>query len=355
MAPEPGVPPDSRAQRYYVALDERFVKGMTQEETADRLHLSVRQLQRVQKEAVLLLARRLEEHRTRPARLPDGDRRAHVGPAVRGQASDWDKQAEMELAALRTSSPESVADVQQTVLGVLELAEVVASRHHVRIRVGSIPSGLAAAVNPTALRQTLITAIGRLVPLISPGEIRVYATLADAKVRVTLTGSLTTTAHLDIDELVRDIITPPGASVEARLRGTRVFLRVRAPSALQRTVVVVEDNPDMVHLYRRSTAGTAYRIVHAPPSEDLVPAIEAAAPDAIVLDVMLPHIDGWQLLTHLYERPSTRSIPIIVCSVVKERELALALGASLFIPKPIRPTQFIAALDQVVPRAPGGP
>ena len=74
----------------------------------------------------------------------------------------------------------------------------------------------------------------------------------------------------------------------------------------------------------------------------------------IVLDVMLPDpaIDGWELLAQLHEHPETRSIPVIICSVIRERQLALSLGAASYLPKPVRRKDFIEALDGVVRRAP---
>jgi CheY-like chemotaxis protein len=76
--------------------------------------------------------------------------------------------------------------------------------------------------------------------------------------------------------------------------------------------------------------------------------IEAIPPDVIVLDVMLPDVDGWNLLLDLHEHPATRSIPVIVCSVVREENLAMSLGAALYLSKPVSPRQFIRALDQVL-------
>ena len=79
--------------------------------------------------------------------------------------------------------------------------------------------------------------------------------------------------------------------------------------------------------------------------------VEDFAPDVIVLDIMLPDVDGWELLALLHEHPVARSIPIIVCSVVREEDLALALGAALYLPKPVERQQFIRALDQVLSQA----
>ena len=119
-------------------------------------------------------------------------------------------------------------------------------------------------------------------------------------------------------------------------------------------MLVVDDNEDMARLYRGATVGTRYHIAHIAQGRDLAAALEAVAPDVIVLDVMLPDIDGWRLLMRLHEDPVSRAIPVIVCSVVREEDLALSLGAVRYLPKPVRPREFIQALDQVFPQAAAG-
>jgi Amt family ammonium transporter len=66
---------------------------------------------------------------------------------------------------------------------------------------------------------------------------------------------------------------------------------------------------------------------------------------------MLPDIDGWDLLTRLSEMPDTRDIPVIVCSVVSDPELAIALGAMGCLTKPVQRPEFLAALNRVANRS----
>jgi len=68
---------------------------------------------------------------------------------------------------------------------------------------------------------------------------------------------------------------------------------------------------------------------------------------------MLPDVDGWELLTHLHQHPATRHIPVLVCTVVHAEELARALGAAAYLAKPVRRAEFIEALRQLRPQAPG--
>jgi CheY-like chemotaxis protein len=71
-------------------------------------------------------------------------------------------------------------------------------------------------------------------------------------------------------------------------------------------------------------------------------------PQLILLDVMMPGRDGWTALGQLREHPQTQHIPIIVCSIVSQRELALALGAVAFLRKPVSREDLLAALNHWV-------
>jgi CheY-like chemotaxis protein len=63
-----------------------------------------------------------------------------------------------------------------------------------------------------------------------------------------------------------------------------------------------------------------------------------------MLDVMMPQVDGWELLAAIKSNPATRDIPVIVCSVLKSPALALKLGAAAYLPKPVSQQALIEAL-----------
>ena len=130
--------------------------------------------------------------------------------------------------------------------------------------------------------------------------------------------------------------------------GKSLSFRIVVPSTDQVTVLVVDDNLDQVHFYWRCAAGTRYRIIHAAQGQRTVQAIQAIAPEVIILDILLPDVDGWELLEKLHSHPATRAIPVIVCSIIAEEDLALVLGAALYLSKPIQHTAFIQALTQVL-------
>jgi CheY-like chemotaxis protein len=67
-------------------------------------------------------------------------------------------------------------------------------------------------------------------------------------------------------------------------------------------------------------------------------------PTVIILDVLLPQEDGWELLMSLRADDRTRDIPVIVCSVLREPQLARSLGASAHLPKPVTQGALLEAL-----------
>ena len=116
------------------------------------------------------------------------------------------------------------------------------------------------------------------------------------------------------------------------------------------TVVIVEDNRDLVRLYSRYLAGRGYRLIEIGDSATAVQRIAEIMPDAIVLDLMMSRVDGWQILQSLRGSPSLRSIPVAVCSVLNEPELARSLGADDYLRKPVRPPELLECLTGLLER-----
>jgi CheY-like chemotaxis protein len=75
---------------------------------------------------------------------------------------------------------------------------------------------------------------------------------------------------------------------------------------------------------------------------------EEQAPQVIVLDVMMPERDGWTVLGQLREHPKTHDIPVIVCSILSQEQLALTLGAAQFLRKPVTRQALLSALDHQI-------
>jgi CheY-like chemotaxis protein len=352
LEPSADTPPTAQTKRVFDLLHNRFVLKLTQEETAEYLHVSLSSVQRGQREAIHVLARVIWE-RGRAPKPPAKEHFQEEQPSTEEtRRPDWRSQMRQELASLRSVDPNRVTDVAETLQGVLELESALVPGHDVHLEVGYVQPDLIAVVHPSALRQTLIAALGRLARHAAPGSITIFARLKEGNAKITVRGPIAREQELTEEDLTRNILVPEGTTVEAGIEGGHAFLWINAPSLGQITVLAVDDNPDMLQFYRRCTTGTRYRIVHATGGKEAMGKIKTSSPDIMVLDVMLPDVDGWKLLMQLHEDPATRAIPIIVCSVVREEDLARALGAAMYLPKPVEPRQFVEALDQVCPRVP---
>ena len=353
LKPGPNVPPSARAWRIYELLSYRYVQNLTQKNTAERLGITSRHLRREQGEAVLVLARWLWEQRHVDGSAADKLARGMIEQPVEAEAPnakspEWRFQVRQELASLQRSAPGSVADVGQTVKGVVKLGSALVVKDGISIQLKEVQPGLIAAIHPSALRQVLVRAIGQLAQHMSAGVIAIEATSKGKRVNITLSGRPAAANGPLGSPLIQEILTAQNGTLEVRTTSESISFEMALPAVAPITVLVVDDNLDLVHFYRRYTAGSRYQIVHVAQGREVFAVVESAVPDIIVLDVMLPDIDGWELLTHLHEHPATRSVPIIICSVIREKELALALGATLYLPKPVHRGQFIEALDQVL-------
>jgi len=78
-------------------------------------------------------------------------------------------------------------------------------------------------------------------------------------------------------------------------------------------------------------------------------------PAVIILDVMIPSQDGWEILERLRADPETRGTPVVICSVLPEQTLALSLGVDQFLPKPVSRSALLAILQRCrsLPMKPG--
>jgi CheY-like chemotaxis protein len=124
--------------------------------------------------------------------------------------------------------------------------------------------------------------------------------------------------------------------------------RIDLPTNHHTTILIVDDNVDILALYDRYLTPHGYRVVVAQSAaiaQKLAPQIR---PNAIILDLMMPEQDGWDLLQFLLNQPETEHIPIVVCSVLNQKDLAFSLGVSAFLEKPITEQALLATLRKAI-------
>jgi signal transduction histidine kinase/CheY-like chemotaxis protein len=115
-------------------------------------------------------------------------------------------------------------------------------------------------------------------------------------------------------------------------------------------VLVIEDDPSAVRLLREYLEPAGYSVRIAAGAESGLSMAADQRPAAIVLDVLLPGVDGWEALRRLKADPALRDVPVIMLTVVDERDVGLALGAVDYLVKPIQRAALLASLARFAPR-----
>ncbi|MDH5549674.1 MAG: response regulator, partial [Gemmatimonadota bacterium] len=110
------------------------------------------------------------------------------------------------------------------------------------------------------------------------------------------------------------------------------------------TVLVIDDDPAVRQLLGRMLGKEGFRVVEAANGELGLALARNEAPDVITLDVLMPGMDGWAVLTALKAEPGLAAIPVVMLTITDERKLGFSLGASEYLTKPIDRAQLSAVL-----------
>ena len=207
--------------------------------------------------------------------------------------------------------------------------------------------------NRTLLRQAILQTLSHLLDQAPTERVVLRAETAQHDVGISITASC---AEGQCEALAHSVNWEGAASLTRILggewlppetAGDRVVVRFTLPLERSRVVLVVEDNPSAVQLVRRYLAEEPYQVLSASLGIEALALIEERVPDVIILDVMLPGRDGWELLQSFRQRPATADVPILMASVLAETRLAESLGASGYLKKPYTQAELLEALRRL--------
>lgn len=116
----------------------------------------------------------------------------------------------------------------------------------------------------------------------------------------------------------------------------------------RKRVLVIDDDPDAIYLLQENFEQEEFEILGTRDGKDGLRLAREHHPHAILLDIVMPGADGWQILHDLKEDPATSDIPVILLTIVDKKALGFRLGASAYLLKPLDPTTVIDALNRVI-------
>jgi PAS domain S-box-containing protein len=116
--------------------------------------------------------------------------------------------------------------------------------------------------------------------------------------------------------------------------------------AQETTILVIDDDPMVHHLLRKKTDKLGYQMITANNGQEGLRLAHEHHPSAILLDIVMPQMDGWDVLSVLKNDPELAAIPVIMLSLLEDKTLGYSLGATDYLVKPINYERFMAVLHK---------
>ena len=117
-------------------------------------------------------------------------------------------------------------------------------------------------------------------------------------------------------------------------------------------MLVIDDEPAVREIMQRFLTREGYRVETAASGEEGLRLARAAAPDVITLDVLMPGMDGWAVLAALKADPRLADVPVIMLTIVEEKNLGYALGAAEYLVKPLDRDRLVEVIRRHRPERP---
>jgi CheY-like chemotaxis protein len=359
---------ESKAWRFYQVLHYRFSENIAQKEVAVAMSKSIRQLRRIENQAIDVLVDVLWNRM--PAQAPD---RENLNTDAENEwypekvEPDGSKMptSTQEITQLDQSMHADVIHLKNLVEGVLTTLLPVSKNLAVELDV-AFPERLAVVSGKAvALRQGILSILAPLLSQIRGGKLRIQAETGTNAQTVTLAiqafhaGALIPETIGEDGESIgfaRLLIQSSGGilNIARQPQPGGHTLLIQLPALVQIKVLAIDDNADVLQLMQRYTWNTRYSLSVLKDHQNMLGVVEELSPQIIILDVMMTDIDGWELLGRLHENPRSSGISIIVCTILPQESLALALGAAGFLRKPVSRKAFLEALDQQAARLESG-
>lgn len=347
LEPAVGAAYSSQAQLVYDLLAYRYVQQFSQDEVANQLGMSVRHLRREQNIATYILAAELwKEYHL--------GERAFEAPVQEPEKNEPDESSEDgELAFYRNTASTETIQIGQLMNAALDLARPLAERYAVEIHLDLADNLPDISTLSSAIRQLLLNLLNIAIFRAAQNTVAISVSVNLGKVEVTIASAPGkegpfpgTPSEKSNQEMALRLAEICGCKLIFNVEPGAVRAVFNIPTARQYRVFVVDDNPDNFRLMQHLTNGTRYHLSATHDPALAVSLVEENPPEMILLDVMMPNIDGWEVLGRLRRHPISEAIPVIVCTILAHEEMALALGARGFIHKPITRENLLSELDR---------
>jgi len=332
----------SKDERLYNLLQLRYIEGITVQEAANRMGLSARQAHRSLRKgeesvtAVLWVrAQELQKERPSPVSESTNTGAARKLSSVSSEVSLFDTQ----LVAI---------DIRTVLQDALKATAPLAQKREVKFDVDLPDTPVIVSVETAVSQQIFASLFSRVIGIAQKDSLTLRLNQRQDQAVVTLSYLPDNeTDPVIVDEVIEQFVQRLGWTIrqEQVVNGrSAIVLNLTGQGAL---ILVVDDNEGLVELLDRYLTGHDCRVLTATNGPEGLQLAQELIPDAIILDVMMPGASGWEILQTLRSQPQTATVPVIVCSVFNDPDLAYSLGATRFHPKPIRRDTILDTLHEL--------
>lgn len=333
--PDNVMPTHSKSSRLYNVLNLRYIEQDDIEEIIDQLAISRRQYYRELSRAITSLANILQEASLEIVDSPDDV-----------------FTVQSEIASLRQHSLRHVSTNLHNLLdGVKKANSILASNHNVAIHYRSFADDVTVGIDRALVRQLLLVLLSSLIGLVvDEGTLEIEASVTEDAITILFHIECekrqlqTIIDSLSQQESLSTLLTAVAGHLSV-LQDNADVIQLSIPR-LRVSILLIDDNPDVISLFRRLIDSLTYRLIVANDGQGILGIINKEQVDIIILDIMLPEIDGFELLQIFKSNQGTKDIPVVICSVLESEELAMSLGADAILAKPPTKAELHNTLNQ---------
>ncbi len=339
LHPPAGPAKDTYRAQCYFLLVYRYVEEWPLADIMRELGYSRRQFFRKQQRAIALLATVLQDRLGQQTTSPTGSGNM------------------LEAEAERVLAQSEAVDLAEMTRGILAAISQLAEQHSVTLEYDPDPRLPPIRGSRTLLRQVFLKASSDLITHHDTQRVHLQMYRDRQRVMVKLVAERRPSGRRsdtgegwlspDAGQLSRLVELAGGQWRGLKVTSGRCTCRFDFPTHDQKTLLVIEDNEAVIRAFSRYLSGYGFQVVGATTGAEALQVAREMNPTAITLDVLMPTQDGWEILQVLKSDPATKDIPVIICSVLEEPKLALSLGATAYLLKPVSQADLLSALSSV--------
>ena len=261
-----------------------------------------------------------------------------------------------EFEWLERATTEESINLYAQISNTLEMARSLADTYQVTIENHLQPDLPNLILHPVAFDQIMLSLFSIAIITSPGGSVRLQIEMKETEFTIKIEGKrpknyVPSIRNKDIQnkyEIAKRLTHISKGTIRFVEKPNLFFALLSLPYVNQIPIMAIDDNPDVLQIMQRYTHDSRYELITTSNPGQVFVLAKQYRPKVIILDVMIPEIDGWKMLGRIIENPATQDIPVVICTVLPQEELAHSLGAVAFLKKPFNRYEFRSLLDQLV-------